>query len=58
VELRAQFLYKIYAMKKHVFIRHSLNKWDTFQDITAEWVETMEGGAVDRFQHSNIYTYP
>ena len=35
--------------KKYVFVRHSSNQWKTFQDMAAEWMDTIEGGAVDRF---------
>ena len=36
--------------EKHVAVRHTSNDWKTFQDTSAQWMETVEGGAVDRFQ--------
>ena len=36
--------------EKHVSVRHTANGWQTFQDTSAQWMETVEGGAVDRFQ--------
>ena len=36
--------------EKHVSVRHTANGWQTFQDTSAQWIETVEGGAVDRFQ--------
>ena len=38
--------------KKSVFVRHTSNTWDTFTDTPAEWVETVEDGAMDRFKFS------
>ena len=35
---------------KKVAVRHSANEWKTFDDTSAEWLETVEGGAVDRFK--------
>ena len=36
--------------KKTVAVRHSCDDWDTFEDTQAQWVETIENGALDRFQ--------
>ena len=36
--------------EKEVAVRHSANEWKTFDDTSAERLETVEGGAVDRFQ--------
>ena len=38
--------------EKEVGIRHSSNTWKTFEDTRAQWVETVEGGAFDRFEFS------
>ena len=38
--------------EKEVGIRHSSNAWKTFEDTRAQWVETVEGGAFDRFEFS------
>ena len=38
--------------EKSVFVRHTSNAWDTFTDAPAEWVETVEDGAMDRFKFS------
>lgn len=44
--------------EKCVFIRHSCNVWKTFKDTTAEWVEPVDGGAVDRFSFSFPHEMP
>ena len=36
--------------EKEVAVRHSANEWKTFDDTSAEWLETVEGGAADRFK--------
>ena len=36
--------------EKHVSVRHTANGWQTFQDTSAQWMETIEGEAVDRFR--------
>ena len=36
--------------EKEVAVCHSANEWKTFDDTSAEWLETVEGGAVDRFK--------
>ena len=36
--------------EKHVSVRHTANGWQTFHDTSAQWMENVEGGAVDRFQ--------
>ena len=36
--------------EKRVAVRHTANDWQTFQDTSAQWMETVEGGTVDRFQ--------
>ena len=35
--------------EKHVAVRHSSNGWKTFEDTPAEWVESVAGGIMDRF---------
>ena len=44
--------------KKCVFVRHSSNQWKKFQDTAAEWMETIEGGAVDRFHFGFHHEIP
>ena len=34
---------------KDVFVRHSSNAWETFEDTAAEWTESLVGGTLDRF---------
>ena len=36
--------------EKHVGLRHTSNNWVSFDDTPAQWVESMEDGAVDRFR--------
>ena len=36
--------------EKHVAVRHTANDWQTFQDTSAQWMETVDRGAVDRFK--------
>ena len=36
--------------EKHVAVRRTSNDWKMFQDTSAQWLETVEEGAVDRFQ--------
>ena len=36
--------------EKEVAVHHSANEWKMFDDTSAEWLETVEGGAVDRFK--------
>ena len=30
--------------KKGVFVRHTSNAWQMYEDTLAEWMETLEGG--------------
>ena len=36
--------------EKQVAVRHSSNAWRTFEDTPAEWVESVENEAMDRFK--------
>ena len=35
--------------KKDVFVHHTSNAWQTYEDTLAKWMETLEGGTLDRF---------
>ena len=35
--------------EKQVAVHHSSNAWKTFEDTPAEWVESVAGGSMDRF---------
>ena len=36
--------------EKCVAVRHTSSDWETYEDTVAQWVETVGGGVMDRFQ--------
>ncbi|KAG0208464.1 hypothetical protein BGX28_000602, partial [Mortierella sp. GBA30] len=48
-ELQGQILVQNLAFHKHVSVRYTVDFWQTYSEVTAEFVESIPGTALDRF---------